>query len=210
MVLVVVIDYLTHKQRMFPPKVTRALPFSHAIGWLFLLLLLASGGHETTAFVSPRPLSTLATLTRTPLVAPIRALPLQVDAIRVLSGAASGEGGMDAGVVLETVKSSTLQAAGWAFGGFTLLVTLLTIGMSTFAESIYSDAAERFREVLQDDYPDKLKAFEEKMSSHQDAFGEDDTEATKLMYVAIMEDQEFVDKIVEELSVKLVKDKLPS
>ena len=132
MALVVVMDYLTHKQRMFSPKVTRALPFSHAIGW-FLLLLLAGGGHETTAFVSPRPLSTLATLTRTPLVAPIHALPLQVDAIRVLSGAASGEGGMDAGVVLETVKSTTLQAAGWAFGGFVLLVTLLTIGMSTFA-----------------------------------------------------------------------------
>jgi len=138
----------------------------HRAFWLslsLLQLLLFVDNHWTTdAFVVVRRPAAVAAISsvKSP---PIRAQPVDVDAIRVLSGAAagSGGGGIDTTIVFDSLRSAALGLAGVVLVASVVLGAVIIV-MFSLLFRFKNALSERFVEVLGTEYPEKLKELQEK------------------------------------------------
>lgn len=166
---------------------------------LLPLLLLV----KVYAFVAPQSLSAHARI-----ASPLHVLPLDVNAVRVLSGVAAGDQRIAGGVIESAggVVESATSVLGWTIGGIFLLFVLTIAAMAPVAQAATEKATEEFLKKLQDDHPEKLKEFEEKKIEYTANFEDSDSEAVKIFFVAFMEDPEFAQKTLGEVQGSAVLD----
>lgn len=136
----------------------------HRALWLSLslLLLVVDDRATTDAFVVVRRPAAVAAVSSV-ASPPIRALPVDVDAIRVLSGAAAGSGGegIDTTIMFDSLRSVALGVAGVVVVASVVLGAVMLVIFSVLFR--FKDTyLDRFVEVLRTEYPEKLKELQEK------------------------------------------------
>ena len=84
---------------------------------------------------------------------PLHALPVDTEAIRLLSGAAGGGEGINLDLIQENVRSTALTLV----GGFLALNLIFVLIAVYFLSIIYEDVTDNFVQKLQDDYPEQYE-----------------------------------------------------
>jgi len=155
-----------------------------------------------------RPSSSFPAICSTPL----RALPVDTEAIRLLSGAAGSGAGINTNFIFDGLGSMALTFFG-AFIAFNFIFVLLVWYLIS---TVFDDLCTEFVETVRDKYPEKWENLHRSVSS---AFDDDlsellPEEAAKrkndpkvLMVTSLMEDTDFTTEIAAASLEKIINEK---